>query len=131
MPAPPAANINGAPIAVQCDDEEPGYDAPLVAGPVTVSWPPVTTTHPDLGDPRNSTDIEIYNYQVVVETELETADGEEFVTVLSVVLPPDITELEIPLGFLAQDDTFKYEVLARESSFNQTAMESCFRLNGD
>ena len=131
MPAPPAAAINGAPIAMQCDDEEPGYDAPLVAGPVTVSWPPVTTTHPDLGDPRNSTDIEIYNYQVVVETELETADGEEFVTIFSVILPPDIRELEIPSGFLAQDDTFKYEVLARETSFNQTAMESCFRLNGD
>lgn len=131
MPAPPAANVNGAPIALQCDDEEPGYDAPLVAGPVVISWPPVTTTHPDLGEPRNSPDIEIYNYQVVVETELETADGEEFVTVLSVILPPDITTLEIPSGFLAQDDTWKYEVLARESSFNQTAMESCFLLDGD
>ena len=65
-----------------------------------------------------------------METELETADGEEFVTVLSVILPPDITQLEIPSGFLAQDDTFKYEVLARESSFNQTAMESCFLLDG-
>ena len=130
MPAPPAAAVNGIPMALQCDDEEPGYDAPVVAGPVVISWPPVTTTHPDLGNPRNSTDIEIYNYQVVVETELETPDGDEFASVLSVILPPGVTELEIPAGFLTQNDTFKYEVLAREASYNQTAVESCFLLNG-
>ena len=130
MPAPPAAAVNGIPMALQCDDEEPGYDAPVVGGPIVISWLPVTTTHPDLGEPRNSTDIEIYNYEVVVETELETPDGEEFASVLSVILPPDVTELAIPEGFLAQNDTFKYEVLARETSFNQTAVESCFLLDG-
>ena len=128
MPAPPAAEVNGIPAAIQCDDEETDYDAPTVAGPVVISWPPVTTTHPDLGSPRNSTDITIHNYQVVVETELEGPGG-EFVSVLSVVLPPDVTALEIPAGFLAQNDTFKYEVLARESSYNQTALESCFLLD--
>ncbi|MDH3440428.1 MAG: hypothetical protein OEM63_06735 [Gammaproteobacteria bacterium] len=128
MPAPPAAAVNGIPAAIQCDDEEAGYDAPTVTGPVVISWPPVTTTHPDLGSPRNSPDITIYNYQVVVETELEGPGG-EFASVLSVILPPGVTALEIPAGFLAQSDTFKYEVLARETSYNQTAVESCFLLD--
>ncbi|MGI9262749.1 MAG: hypothetical protein ACR2QR_11970 [Woeseiaceae bacterium] len=127
MPAPAAALVNGIPAAMQCDDEEPGYDAPTVAGPVVISWPPVIRTHPDLGHPRNSEDIAIHNYQVVVETELDGPGG-EFASVLSVILPPDVTALEIPAGFLAQNDTFKYEVLARESSYNQTALESCFLL---
>jgi hypothetical protein len=37
--------------------------------------------------------------------------------------------MTIPEEFLAQSDTFKYEVLAREKSFNQTAVESCFLLD--
>ncbi len=69
--------------------------------------------------------VNIFNYEVVVEAELEI-DGEEFASVVSVILPPDATELEIPAGFLSQTDSFKYEVLARETSYNQTAVESCF-----
>ncbi len=52
MPAPPAAMVNGIPMAEQCDDEEPGYDA------------------------------------LNVEVEFEGPDGEEFVSVFSVLLPP-------------------------------------------
>ena len=126
MPAPAVPTVNGLPMAVQCDDEGPGYDAPTVAGPVVISWPPVTTTHADLGSPRNSPNISIYNYQLVVETELETADGEEFVSVFSLILPPDTTSVVIPAALLELNDTFKYEVLVRESSYNQTAVESCF-----
>ncbi|MDX1508241.1 MAG: hypothetical protein R3358_08170 [Woeseiaceae bacterium] len=127
MPAPPAAYVNGESMAVQCDDEEPGYDATETSAPVTISWDPVTSTHPSLGFPQGSDDIEIYNYEVVVETELEI-DGEEFTTVFSALIPPDVTSLTIPAEFLAQGDEFKYEVLARESSWNQTAVESCFEL---
>jgi hypothetical protein len=60
-----------------------------------------------------------------VETELDGPGG-EFVTVFSAVLPPDVTLLTIPDEFLSQSEVFKYEVLAREKSFNQTAVESCF-----
>ena len=127
MPAPAAAFLNGEPMAVQCDDEEPGYDATETSAPVTISWDPVTTTHPSLGYPQDSGDIEIYNYEVVVETDLEI-DDEEFTTVFSAIVPPGVTSLTIPAEFLAQSDEFKYEVLARESSWNQTAVESCFEL---
>lgn len=132
MPAPAEPTVNGLPMAEQCDDEEPGFDAPTLASPVVIAWPAVAVTHPELGHPRGSTDIEIYNYEVVVEAELEGPDGEEFVTVFSVVLPPDVTSMTIADEFLSQTDEFKYEVLAREASWNQTAVESCFLLeNGD
>lgn len=125
MPAPAAPTVNGEPMAVQCDDEEPGYDAPEVSGPIVISWPAVDRTHPGLGHPQNSPDITIHNYEVVVETDLEI-DGEEFTTVFSANLPPDVTTMTIPAEFVAQSDEFKYEILAREASWNQTAVESCF-----
>ena len=130
MPAPPAALVNGVPMSQQCDDEEPGYDAISVVQPVTISWPAVASTHPELGHPQGSPDITIVNYEVVVETELTLAGDEEFVTVFSVVLPPDVTSMTVPEEFLSQSEEFKFEVLAREESWNQTAVESCFLLNG-
>lgn len=127
IPAPPAPTVNGVPAAMQCDDEEDGYDAPLIeADEYVIAWPAVTHTHPSLGYPQNSPDLTIVNYEVVVEAELETADGEEFASVFSVILPPDVTAMTIPAEFLKQAGDFKYEVLAREESWNQTAIESCF-----
>ncbi len=131
MPAPPEPTVNGLPMATQCDDEEPGFDITLTSAPVTISWPPVLRTHPSLGSPQNTPGIEIHNYQVVVEAEVERPDGEEFETVFSTVLPPEVRSLTVPAEFLAQTDTFKYEVLARETSFNQTAVESCFSFDAD
>ena len=128
MPAPPNPTVNGAPVAMQCDDEVAGYDAPEVSGAVVIAWDAVSMTHPSLGFPQDSDVITIVNYEVVVEAELETTDDEEeeIVSILSVILPPNVTEMTIPAEFLAQSDTFKYEVLAREESWNQTAIESCF-----
>ena len=131
MPAPAEPTVNGMPMAQQCDEEEPGYDATLVGPPgtpVTIAWPAVDSTHPDLGSPQGSADITIHNYEVVVEIEGE----DELTTVFSALIPPDIMSMTIPAEFLALGDTFKYEVLAREESFNQTAVESCFVFeNGD
>jgi hypothetical protein len=123
MPAPPNPTVNGTTVVEICDDEDSDYVEPLpVSGDVVIAWDPVKRTHPDLGFPRHSGKIRIYNYQVVVEVEID----DEFASVLSVILPPDVTEMTIPAEFIAQGDTFKYEVLAREESFNQTAIESCF-----
>ncbi len=124
MPAPPVPTVNGVRADTDCEDDE----FTEVAGPVVIAWKPVRKTHSHLGDPQRSPDITIINYEVVVEAELETPDGEEFVSILSVILPPDVTEMTIPDEFLAQADEFKYEVLAREESWNQTAIESCFVL---
>lgn len=128
MPAPPVASVNMQPMALQCDPDEPGYDATKVTAPVTIAWAPVTTSHPDLGTPRSSPSIVLHNYQVVVEVDVEGAEGEELTLVFSVDLPPGTTSMSIPEEFLALGEQFKYEVLVREESFNQTAVESCFVL---
>ena len=131
MPAPAEPTVNGETFAVQCDPGEPGFDAPVVSGPVTITWPAVTMSHPDpLGGGAGvqpPVPVEIRNYEVVVETDLEV-NGEELTTKFSVILPPGETSMTIPAEFLALSDEFKYEILAREESFNQTAVESCFVL---
>ncbi|WIO74902.1 hypothetical protein QP938_03080 [Porticoccaceae bacterium LTM1] len=132
MPAPPAPSVNGEAMAMQCDEEEPGYDITEVSGPVTIAWPQVTLSHPDALGAGAGTQppvpVTIVNYEVVVEVEVEV-NGEEFTSVFSVILPPEVTSLTLPEEFLAQGDEFKYEVLAREESYNQTAVESCFALD--
>ena len=131
MPAPPVPTVNGIPAAAQCDDEQPGYDAPVIeADEYVIAWDPVTMTHPTLGHPQGASGLVVVNYEVVVEAELEI-DGEEFASVFSVILPPDVTEMTIPEQFMEQTETFKYEVLAREESWNQTAIESCFLTEED
>lgn len=129
MPAPPVATVNGTGMVEVCDEEDDEFiGITSVALPVVIAWQPVTRTHPELGSPLDSDDIAIYNYQLVVETDLEI-DGEEFTTVFSAVVPPDVTEITVPDEFLEQSDEFKYEVLAREESWNQTAVESCFLID--
>lgn len=128
MPAPAEPTVNGEVMADNCDDEDPGYNpTELVEGdPVVIAWPPITMSHPDLGSPRSSPDITIHNYEIVVETDLELEPEEEFTAIFSAIVPPDVNSMVIPPEFLALNDTFKYEVLGRESSYNQTAVESCF-----
>ena len=126
MPAPPVPTVNDESATEVCDEEDEDYDASEVGAPVTIAWAPVTLSHPDLGaDPP--VPVTIHNYEVVVEVELEVA-GEEFASKFSVILPPGETSMTIPEEFIALGDTFKYEVLAREESYNQTAIETCFVL---
>jgi hypothetical protein len=131
MPAPPVAMVNGNPAATQCDPEEPGYDITMTSAPVTISWDPVTQSHPDPdgggAGVQPPVPVTIHNYELVVEIEVEV-NGRALSSKIDVILPPDVTSVVVPDEFLAQGDTFKYEVLAREESFNQTAVETCFML---
>jgi hypothetical protein len=124
MPAPPVPTVNDAPMAEVCDEEDPDYDVTVTSAPVTIAWHEVVMSHPDLGTSPPIA-VTIHNYEVVVEVELEV-DGEEFVSLFSVILPPGERSMTIPAEFLSLGEAFKYEVLAREESFNQTAVESCF-----
>ncbi len=128
MPAAPDARINMEPLAVVCDDADPDYDAPEVSPPITIAWPVVDLSHATLGSPLSSADIVIHNYEVVVETDVETAAGEELTVISSTILPPGVTSYVVPDDLIALSDVWKYEVLAREESFNQTAVESCFEI---
>ena len=114
MPAPPEPSVNGVPAPEDCDEPiDP------VSAPVTLTWPAVTTSHPDLG--RTNEPIEVVNYEVVIEIE-----DTRFQT--STILPPDRTSFAVPSEILALSDEFKFEILVREASFNQTATESCFEV---
>jgi hypothetical protein len=130
MPAPPGGiQLSGVPIDlddVDCDDET---TIPSVMEPVTISWEEVTMSHPDPDGGGAGVQppiaVTIHNYEVVVEATVEV-NGEEFDSVFSVVLPPGVTSMTVPAEFIDQAEEFKYEILAREESFNQTAIESCF-----
>jgi hypothetical protein len=129
MPAPPdGIEISGTEIdldKVDCEVEAPVV-TPKDNGDVIISWDNVDSSHPTIGDPG---DIEVALYQLVVEMEV----GDEFESVYSVDLPPDVTSMTVPAAFinLGLDDEgegeFKYEILVKEEEGgNQTATESCF-----
>jgi hypothetical protein len=131
MPAPPAPTVNGLPMAVQCDPDEPGFDITETRAPVTIAWPAVTMSHPDPdgggAGVQPPVPVVIHNYEVVLEVEVEL-NGDTFTSVLHVVLPPGERSITVPTEFIALGEEFKYEVLAREESFNQTAVESCLKV---
>jgi hypothetical protein len=123
MPAPPEVEVNDVAAAPDCDTPLPG-----VIRPVTISWAEVKESHPDLGTPNDELKdpLEIVNYEVVVEI-----DETPFRT--SIILPPAARSFLVPEEILALSELLsggevKFEVLAREVSFNQTAVESCFEL---
>jgi hypothetical protein len=116
MPAPPDnILVSGLPAAESCDAEP----LPVVAEPVVIDWNPVTGSHPEIG--RSGT-VDVVRYELVVEREEPTP------LALKVELPPEVTEFEIPEGFTALGEAFKFEILVRERTGNQTAIESCFEL---
>jgi hypothetical protein len=85
-----------------------------------VAWEPV---EPPNGSP-------IIGYQVLVvnpETGLTALPD----TVLDVMMPPTATSMAVPPGFLQPDTEYEWEVLAIESSGNQTLSSSTFSTGGN
>lgn len=115
MPAPAEdIYVSGVAASDDCDD-----DVPEVSAPVTIEWAPVVRSHPDVGEYGV---IEVTKYQLVVERE------EPELLVYSVDLPSDVTSFSVPEAFTDLGEEFKYEILVREASGNQTAVESCFAM---
>jgi hypothetical protein len=112
--AAPAEGITvaGIPAAENCD----APNLPSVSAPVLIDWEPVTSSHPEVG---KAGPVEIVRYQFFVERE-----GVK----LSVDLPPTVTEFEVPGAILALGDEFKFEIIARTATGNNTAVENCFVL---
>ena len=123
MPAPPEVTINDTITAAEdCDAELP------VVNPasVVIGWDPVTMSHGEIGksDVPLVGDHAVVNYEVVVEID-------ETPWVTSTILPHTATSFEIPqeiLALVGSGDEIKFEVLVREASYNQTAVESCFEI---
>ena len=119
MPAPPAnITISGKEAPAECE-EGPQVS---VSGQVVIRWDPVQNSHPSIG--KSDPNIEIVGYQVVVERE------ESVPLLFSVDLPPSVTQLAFPSGVFDLDDELKLEILVREASGNQTAVETCFVIDG-
>ncbi len=113
MAAPPdEVSVNGLPLSEDCD-LDPG---PVVSDPVTIDWEPVTESHPEVG---RSGQVTIALYQFFVELE----DVK-----LAVDLPPTITEFQVPSAILDLASDFKFEIIARTTRGNNTAIESCFQV---
>jgi hypothetical protein len=136
MPAPAKPTVNGESLSENCDDEDPGYAPTEVSDEdgITIAWPAVTMSHPDVhgggAGVQPPVEVAIVNYEVVLEVEAENPEDEEdtYESIFSIKLPHWLREVTIPEQYIDQGDTFKYEVLAREESYNQTAVESCFVL---
>ena len=111
LAAPPEnVLVSGLRAAESCDAQQ----LPTVVAPVLIVWDPVTQSHPDIGKAGKVT---ISRYQFFVEGE-----GVK----LSIDLPPNITEFEVPTAVTALGDDFKFEIIARTTAGNNTAIESCF-----
>ena len=112
MPAPPEnILINRARAAGSCDEP-----LPTVIAPVLIDWDPVTRSHAEIG---KQGPITVSRYQLFVERE-----GVK----LSLDLPPTMTEFEVPRAVTDLGKEFKFEIIVRTTTGNNTAIESCFRL---
>lgn len=116
LPAPPAnLAVSGMPAPDDCDEGA----VPVVGNPVILSWGAVTESHPELG---REGQIDVTRYELAVEVE------EPRFLKLEVDLPPEVTQLEIPAGFIAQGEEFKFQVLVTDAGGNETSSESCFEV---
>ena len=110
LAAPPAnIRLNNVAAARSCDDP-----LPMVVPPVLIDWDPVTQSHPDLG---KKGPVNVSLYQLFVERE-----GVKF----SLDLPAPVTQFEVPRGVTDLGKDFKFEIIARTATGNNTAIESCF-----
>lgn len=113
LAAPPGdITVNGLPAAPSCTAPA----LPEVSAPVLIDWQPVTKSHPTLG---KSGAVAISRYQFFVEL----LGGK-----LSIDLAPSTTQYEVPFTAADRGRVFKFEIIARTSTGNNTAVESCFKL---
>lgn len=111
MAAAPVATVSGQPSA-PCD----APFLPRVVAPVLIDWERVTSSHATIG---RRGPIKIARYQFFLEQGPKK---------LSLDLPPTVTEFEIPPSLTSTGGVFKFEIIARTSTGNNTAMESCFEM---
>ncbi|HSG65599.1 MAG TPA: hypothetical protein VLD39_11390, partial [Gammaproteobacteria bacterium] len=112
MPAPPQIFVNNLPVSEDCENP-----APAVGMPFTISWLPVTESHPEIG--RTGEPIELVRYELIVER----PDDPPIPFKITVELGPDVTAFPFAADIVG-GEPLKVEVLAREASGNQTATEA-------
>ncbi len=98
----------------------PAEDARVRASGQVARWKPVRKTI--TGDP-----VKIIAYQLIIEKDVDPHRHMIGKFGLSMYLPPSVTEIEIPDGFLERHTKYAWEVLAIERSGNQTLSSGSFR----
>jgi hypothetical protein len=99
----------------------PAADATVPVGDVVARWMPVSRTI--AGAP-----VKIIAYQLIIEKDAEPhphmigKPGS-----LSMYLPPSVTHIDVPDGFLERRTAYNWEVLAIERSGNQTLSSGSFQ----
>lgn len=122
--------LAGPPDSVMVNDQAAAGGCegclPTVSEPVTISWIPVTMSHPDLGNTGESVVVQQNELVGEIEREGETPD----VLVFKVDLPTDMTSFEFPEDFTGlADGEMKFEIVTKLDNGNQTAVESCYEIN--
>lgn len=98
----------------------PAEGATVPTRGVVARWQPVTKTITD--DP-----VRIIAYQLIIEKDVAPHRHMIGKLGLSIYVPPNVTSLEVPNGFLEPRTAYKWEVLAIERSGNQTLSSGSFR----
>ncbi len=98
----------------------PAEGTTVPARGVVARWKPVSKTI--TGKP-----VQIIAYQLIVEKDVEPHRHMIGKLGLSMYLPPSITSIAVPNGFLQPRAAYKWEVLAIERSGNQTLSSGEFR----
>jgi len=83
-------------------------------------WTPVAKTI--TGEP-----VKIIAYQLIIEKDVEPHPHMIGKLGLSMYVPPSVTSIAVPNGFLQPRTAYKWEVLAIERSGNQTLSSGSFR----
>ena len=87
---------------------------------VVARWLPVTQT-------ITGEDVTIIAYQLIIEKDMEPHPHMIGKFGLSMYLPPTVTSMALPEGFLEPDTAYKWEVLAIEESGNHTLSSGAFQ----
>jgi hypothetical protein len=98
----------------------PAEGATVPVRGVVARWKPVTKTI--TGEP-----VTIIAYQLIIEKDVEPHRHMIGKLGLSMYLPPSVTSIAVPNGFLQPRTAYNWEVLAIERSGNQTLSSGAFR----
>lgn len=98
----------------------PAEGATVPTQGVVADWEPVSRTI--TGEPT-----EIIAYQLIIEKDAEPDPHMIGKFGLSMYLPPSVTRIDVPNGFLEPGTAYNWEVLAIERSGNQTLSSAAFR----
>ena len=98
----------------------PAEGASVPVHGVTARWKPVSRTI--TGEP-----VTIIAYQLIIEKDAEPHRHMIGTLGLSMYLPPSVTRISVPNGFLEPRTAYNWEVLAIERSGNQTISSGSFR----